>query len=92
MARYAIQGVCRNNSGDVVPDISVVVADEDTANPSIIFALKGDVSPVVGSEVISDANGHWIFWIDDEDYPFPWEFNITYTGVGITTTTYYGVR
>ena len=94
--RYCFQGTLTDNSGNIVPNatVTVYVCEDDETEGSLatIYAAKTGGSPVGGSQVTTDTDGFWKFYVDDETYPVFSEFNLKFEKAGMTTTWRKSVR
>lgn len=91
MARYALQGVTRDGSGNVLPDVSIAVVDHGTTTPSKIYVGETGGSVVSTGVVVSDSIGNYIFWIDSNDYSSTSRFDLSFTKPGYTLGTKLGI-
>lgn len=88
MARYAIPAgisrTVRDNAGNVLAGAVVQVFLAGTSNLATFYDSFTGVAPV--GSVTTDANGKFVAFVDDSDYPLTTNFKFvtTYGGVSVT--------
>lgn len=93
MSRYSFQGTCRDGNGHVIESMSVAVKLAGTSTDATIYAASAGGSPVSASTVTTDSNGHYLFYLDDSDYPIHSQpLDLTFSKSGHNTITYSDVR
>lgn len=60
--RYPIRGQC-------YPTTIVTVYDQDTVNPSTIYAAASGGAPLAGGQVSAASDGSVVFYVDADTYP-----------------------
>ena len=89
MARNIKQGHVRTpTSGAAVSGATVTVYLTGTATPATIYSASSGGSAVSGSQVTTNTNGYYKFFIDKADYTTSQRFALTIEGSGLDTTTY----
>lgn len=93
MSRYSFQGTCRDGNGHVIDTMSVSVKLAGTTTDAVIYAASSGGVAVPSSTVATDSNGHYIFYLDDADYPLHSQpLDLTFSKSGHNTITYSDVR
>ena len=89
MARNIKQGHVRNpTSGAAVSGATVTVYKTGTSTLVTIYAASSGGSAISGSQVTTNANGYYKFYIDKSNYNAHQRFALTVEGSGLDTTTY----
>ena len=88
MARYIKQGHIRKSAGTTVSGATVTVYLTGTGTLANIYTASSGGSVISGSQVTSNANGYYIFFVDDTDYLPSQRFALTIEASGLDTTTY----
>jgi len=80
--------VVRDRNGKVVTGATITIYLADTTIPATVYPSKTSVSALTAGHTTSDANGRWIVYADDSDYPVFTLFDSVVTKVGYPTRTY----
>lgn len=90
MSRYACNGICKNQGGQVIGGATVSAFLAGTSTPASVYVASSGGTAV--NTVTSDsANGSFLFYIDTTDYAPSQTFDIVFSKTNYNTTTVYGV-
>lgn len=86
MARYKVNGVFRDQAGNIVADGKIEVFITNTTTVAAVYATLAGATSV--DHVHSDDDGVFTFYTDDFDYDSEQRFKLYLTHSGYTPTTY----
>ena len=93
MARYVQQGHVRSpTSGGAISGATVTVYLTGTSTLATIYSASLGGSAVSGSQVSTNSDGFYKFYVDDGDYTIDQLFAMTMAGSGFDTTTFSDVN
>lgn len=67
MSRFIYQGTFKDKSGNTVADGAVKVYLADGLVEATIYETETSAA-LISNQVLSDSNGHFLFWVDTGDY------------------------
>ncbi|VAW38933.1 hypothetical protein MNBD_GAMMA01-1323 [hydrothermal vent metagenome] len=89
MARFIKQGTARNDDGDgIVAGATITVYLAGGTTGAVIYTTSSGGTAIAGSLVTTDANGHYYFYVDSEDYPGRQLFRLKLSILGATDKFY----
>jgi hypothetical protein len=86
--RHIYQGVFQYSTGRVVPGGTVTVYLAETETLATIYEQETGGSAVEGSQVTSDNNGHYYFFVDEGDYTSSQRFKVVLSKTGYVSQAY----
>jgi hypothetical protein len=86
--RYKYFGYVRDNNGTVLNGATIVVYLAGSSNVATIYSTYDTavVTPIVGSQVASDADGYFEFYVDNTSYAKSQRFKLVVTYEAVIST------
>lgn len=92
MSRYAIQGTVQDGTGSVIEGAAVYLRLVGSTTGATCYAEYSGGTALTDGQTTTDSRGHFIFYVEQSDYPLVSHFDVYVSKTGYAAQTYQNVR